>query len=69
MNLRFLSLKGVGDFSPRPRGRGKGVGLLALSFPPSNNPALSDHNPRLLEENRPLISQGSLFTPQNNMIH
>jgi len=46
---------GRGVFSPRPRGRGKGEGLLALSFPPSNNPALSEHNPRLLEENRPLI--------------
>ena len=31
------------------------MGLLALSFPHSNNPALSEHNPRLLEENRPLI--------------
>ncbi len=57
-----LPLKGVGGGSPRPRGRGKGEGLLALSFPPSNNPALSDHNPRLLAVNRPLISQRSLFT-------
>ena len=29
----------------------------------SNNPALSEHNPRLLVENRPLLTTNPTFTP------
>ena len=56
-------LRGFMVPTPRPRGRGKGEGLLALSFPHSNNPALSEHNPRLLVENRPLLATNQTLTP------